>query len=90
MDEDSWLQRFGPRRPRGGWSRLNTRHVERLIAAGRMKPAGLAEVNAARQDGKRDLIKCLDTRVSLGKRLEAHAWRQVSQGALRRFMFALE
>jgi uncharacterized protein YdeI (YjbR/CyaY-like superfamily) len=52
MDEASWLQRFGPRRPRGGWSRLNTRHVERLIAAGRMKPAGLAEVDAARQDGR--------------------------------------
>ena len=52
MDEDSWLQRFGPRRPRGGWSRLNTRHVERLIAAGRMKPAGLAEVETAQKDGR--------------------------------------
>jgi hypothetical protein len=52
MDEASWLQRFGPRRPRGGWSRINTRHVERLIAAGRMKPAGLAEVEAAKQDGR--------------------------------------
>jgi uncharacterized protein YdeI (YjbR/CyaY-like superfamily) len=52
MDEMSWLQRFGPRRPRGGWSRLNTRHAERLIESGRMKPAGLAEVDAARQDGR--------------------------------------
>lgn len=51
-DADSWLQRFGPRRPRGGWSRINTRHAERLIAAGRMKPAGLAEVEAARRDGR--------------------------------------
>ena len=52
MDEVSWRQRFGPRRPRGGWSRINTRHAERLIAAGRMKAAGLAEVEAARQDGR--------------------------------------
>ena len=52
MDEASWLQRFGPRRPRGGWSRINTRHVERLIAEGRMKPAGLAEVEAAKGDGR--------------------------------------
>ena len=51
-DEASWLQRFGPRRPRGGWSRINTRHAERLIAEGRMKPAGLAEVEAARRDGR--------------------------------------
>ena len=51
-DAASWLQRFGPRRPRGGWSRINTRHAERLVAAGRMKPAGLAEIEAARQDGR--------------------------------------
>jgi uncharacterized protein YdeI (YjbR/CyaY-like superfamily) len=51
-DEDSWLQRFGPRRPRGGWSRINTQHAERLIGAGRMKPPGLAEVEAARKDGR--------------------------------------
>jgi uncharacterized protein YdeI (YjbR/CyaY-like superfamily) len=51
-DEASWLQRFSPRRPRGVWSRINTRHAERLIAAGRMKPAGLAEVEAARRDGR--------------------------------------
>ena len=51
-DEASWLQRFGPRRPRSGWSRINTRHAERLIAAGRMQPAGLAEIEAARRDGR--------------------------------------
>jgi uncharacterized protein YdeI (YjbR/CyaY-like superfamily) len=52
MDDASWLQRFGPRRPRGGWSRINTRHAERLIAAGRMKPGGLVEIEAARRDGR--------------------------------------
>jgi uncharacterized protein YdeI (YjbR/CyaY-like superfamily) len=51
-DASSWLQRFGPRRARSKWSRLNTRHAERLIKARRMKPAGLREVTAARKDGR--------------------------------------
>ncbi len=51
-DADSWLQRFGPRRARSGWSRVNTGHAERLIAAGRMKPAGRREVEAAKEDGR--------------------------------------
>jgi len=52
MDEASWLQRFGPRRARSGWSRINTTHAERLIKDGRMKAAGLAEVAAAKKDGR--------------------------------------
>jgi uncharacterized protein YdeI (YjbR/CyaY-like superfamily) len=51
-DAVSWLQRFSPRRPRSNWSRINTQHVERLIAAGRMRTAGLREVAAAREDGR--------------------------------------
>ena len=51
-DGASWLQRFGPRRPRSGWSRVNTEHALRLIKAGRMKAAGRREVEAARQDGR--------------------------------------
>jgi uncharacterized protein YdeI (YjbR/CyaY-like superfamily) len=52
MDALSWLQRFGPRRPKSGWSRINTAHAERLIAAGRMKAPGLAEIAAAKADGR--------------------------------------
>jgi uncharacterized protein YdeI (YjbR/CyaY-like superfamily) len=52
QDALSWLQKFGPRRAKGGWSRINTAKAERLIAAGRMKAAGLAEVAAARKDGR--------------------------------------
>ncbi|MDA0734314.1 MAG: YdeI/OmpD-associated family protein [Chloroflexi bacterium] len=51
-DEQSWLQRFTPRRPRSGWSKINTGHVERLIQAGKMRPAGLKEVEAAKNDGR--------------------------------------
>ena len=51
-DASSWLQKFGPRKPGSGWSRINTRHVERLRRAGRMKSAGLKEIEAAKRDGR--------------------------------------
>ena len=51
-DSTTFLQRFTPRRARSGWSKINTGHVERLIREGRMQPAGLAEVEAAKQDGR--------------------------------------
>jgi uncharacterized protein YdeI (YjbR/CyaY-like superfamily) len=52
FDEKHFLQRFTPRRPRGKWSRINRDAAEELIAAGRMRPAGLAEVEAAKADGR--------------------------------------
>jgi uncharacterized protein YdeI (YjbR/CyaY-like superfamily) len=51
-NENSWLQRFTPRRPRSGWSKKNTEHAERLMRARKMKPAGLAEIEAAKKDGR--------------------------------------
>src|SRR5581483_1281088 len=38
-DDSAWLQKFTPRRPKSGWSRINTQHAERLVKAGRMKSA---------------------------------------------------
>ena len=52
LDANHWLQQFGPRRPGSRWSKINTEHAERLIAARRMRPAGLREVDAARADGR--------------------------------------
>src|SRR3954451_404603 len=52
MDEASYLQRITPRRPRSVWSQKNVAAVEALTAAGRMRPAGLARVEAARADGR--------------------------------------
>ena len=54
LDEQHFLQRFTPRRPRSRWSRINRDTAERLIAEGRMRPAGLAEVEKARADGRWD------------------------------------
>jgi len=51
-DGESWLQRFTPRGKRSAWSQRNTEHVERLVRDGRMKPAGLAAVEAAKADGR--------------------------------------
>jgi uncharacterized protein YdeI (YjbR/CyaY-like superfamily) len=52
LDEHHFLTRVTPRRPRSVWSRKNVEWVERLAAAGRMRPAGQAQVDAARADGR--------------------------------------
>jgi uncharacterized protein YdeI (YjbR/CyaY-like superfamily) len=54
LDEQHFLQRYTPRQPRGRWSRINREKVERLIAEGRLRPAGLAEVERAKADGRWD------------------------------------
>ncbi len=51
-DDESWLQRFTPRSSRSRWSKINREKAEQLIAAGRMRAAGLAEVERARADGR--------------------------------------
>jgi uncharacterized protein YdeI (YjbR/CyaY-like superfamily) len=54
LDETHFLQRFTPRRPRGRWSRINREKAEALIEAGKMRLPGLAEVEAAKADGRWD------------------------------------
>ncbi|MFN2570918.1 MAG: YdeI family protein [Gemmatimonadales bacterium] len=51
-DDATYRVRFTPRRARSAWSKRNTETVDRLIADGRMQPAGLAEVERARADGR--------------------------------------
>lgn len=53
-DEAFYLQRFTPRRPRSRWSQINRDKALALIAAGRMRPSGQAQVDAARADGRWD------------------------------------
>jgi uncharacterized protein YdeI (YjbR/CyaY-like superfamily) len=54
LDDEYWLQRFTPRRPGGRWSKINTDKAAELIEAGRMQPAGMREVELAREDGRWD------------------------------------
>jgi uncharacterized protein YdeI (YjbR/CyaY-like superfamily) len=51
-EEGFYRQRFTPRRARSKWSQINVAKAEALIAAGRMRPAGLAEVERAHADGR--------------------------------------
>jgi uncharacterized protein YdeI (YjbR/CyaY-like superfamily) len=52
LDDDCWLQRFSPRKPGSRWSRINTGKAAALLEAGRMRPAGIREVELARADGR--------------------------------------
>jgi len=52
FDDQYFLQKFTPRRPKSIWSKINTEKVESLIASGEMKPSGLKAVEAAKQDGR--------------------------------------
>jgi uncharacterized protein YdeI (YjbR/CyaY-like superfamily) len=54
FDEQSFLQRYTPRRARSIWSQINRDHVARLTAAGRMTPHGQRQVDAAKADGRWD------------------------------------
>jgi uncharacterized protein YdeI (YjbR/CyaY-like superfamily) len=52
FDENYFLQKFTPRRPKSAWSKINVEKVESLIASGQMKPAGLKAIEAAKADGR--------------------------------------
>ncbi|MEU0913798.1 YdeI/OmpD-associated family protein [Streptomyces althioticus] len=54
LDDRYYLQRYGPRRPRSLWSRVNAEKVAALTAEGRMREPGLEEVRRAQEDGRWD------------------------------------
>jgi uncharacterized protein YdeI (YjbR/CyaY-like superfamily) len=54
LDETHWLQRFTPRRSRSIWSKVNRAKAEALVETGEMQPAGLAEMERAKADGRWD------------------------------------
>jgi uncharacterized protein YdeI (YjbR/CyaY-like superfamily) len=57
FDDESFLQRYTPRRAKSPWSALNREHVARLIQAGRMTPHGMRQVEAAKADGRWDAAR---------------------------------
>ncbi len=52
LDEVSFLQRYTPRTKKSPWSQINVANVKRLIKDGKMQPSGLAQVEAAKADGR--------------------------------------
>jgi uncharacterized protein YdeI (YjbR/CyaY-like superfamily) len=53
-DDHYWLIRFTRRKPQSKWSELNRRRAAELLAEGRMRPAGLAQIEKAKSDGRWD------------------------------------
>jgi uncharacterized protein YdeI (YjbR/CyaY-like superfamily) len=53
-DDTFWLQKFTPRRLKSVWSKVNTEKATQLMESGKVRPAGLREVDVAKQDGRWD------------------------------------
>jgi uncharacterized protein YdeI (YjbR/CyaY-like superfamily) len=70
-DEATYCQRFTPRRRKSRWSLSNVGRIERLIAEGRMQPAGLSEVERAQEDGRWDAAYPGRTTIEVTPELEA-------------------
>jgi uncharacterized protein YdeI (YjbR/CyaY-like superfamily) len=79
---ETWLQKFTPRGRKSIWSKINREKAHVLIESGKMKPAGLAEVERAKQDGRweqaYDSPACAtippDLQAALNKNLRAKAF----------------
>ena len=75
LDEDRTMLWFAPRRPTSGWSRPNKVRVERLLAEGRMGPAGQASIDAAVQNGTWSMLDDVENLVvpdDLARELDRH------------------
>jgi uncharacterized protein YdeI (YjbR/CyaY-like superfamily) len=76
LDDQCSLLWFSPRKPKTGWSRVNKRHVERLLSAGLMQPQGQAKIDAAKADGswaKLDAVEALEIPADLAQALSERA-----------------
>jgi len=71
FDDKYWLQKFTPRGPKSIWSKINTEKVERLIASGEMKPAGLKAIELAKQDGRWDAAYASQKNISVPEDFQA-------------------
>ena len=71
FDELWFLTRFTPRRRRSLWSDINREHVRRLTDEGRMQPAGIAQVEAAKADGRWDAAYAPPSRAEVPADLQA-------------------
>lgn len=98
-DADWFLQRFTPRRPRSIWSKINTQRVRALTESDRMRPAGLAEVDRAKADGRweaayggsRDIEVPADLRDFLDRSpTAARFWDTLTKSQRYSFLFRLQ
>ena len=71
FDDTYWLQKFTPRRPKSIWSKINRQKAEALIAARKMQPAGLLEVERAKEDGRWQVAYDSQSKASVPDDLQA-------------------
>jgi uncharacterized protein YdeI (YjbR/CyaY-like superfamily) len=71
IDDIHYQQKYTPRRARSRWSKINVAKAEALIEAGRMRPAGLAEVERAKADGRWDAAYDSPSRIAVPPDLQA-------------------
>jgi uncharacterized protein YdeI (YjbR/CyaY-like superfamily) len=71
FDDKYWLQKFTPRRPKGGWSKINRERAQSLIAQGRMKPAGMRHIESAKADGRWDSAYDSQSKITIPDDLQA-------------------
>lgn len=99
FDEQYFLQKFTPRRPKSIWSKINVEKVAGLIASEEMKPAGLKAVEAAKQDGRwaaayssqKNMEVPADFQSALNKNKKAKAFFETLTGSRRySFLFRIE
>jgi uncharacterized protein YdeI (YjbR/CyaY-like superfamily) len=60
LDEERSMLWFAPRKAKSGWSRINKERIERLIQDGLMQPAGLARIEAAKQDSSWSALDAIE------------------------------
>jgi uncharacterized protein YdeI (YjbR/CyaY-like superfamily) len=70
-DDQFWLQKFTPRRPKSTWSQVNRELVAGLIDSGRMTPAGQKEIDAAKLDGRWDAAYASQSKMQVPDDLQA-------------------
>jgi len=71
FDEQYWLQKFTPRGQKSIWSKINTEKAEKLIASGKMNPAGLRAVEAAKKDGRWEAAYASQKHISIPEDFQA-------------------
>lgn len=71
FDDEYWLQKFTPRRAKSVWSRVNTEKVQELIAQGRMREAGMKEIERAKADGRWDAAYESQSRIGVPEDFQA-------------------
>jgi uncharacterized protein YdeI (YjbR/CyaY-like superfamily) len=71
LDETHFLQKYTPRRARSRWSKVNVAKVQALIERGEMQPAGYAEIERAKADGRWDAAYDPPSRIQVPPDLQA-------------------